>query len=134
MLRGAAEREQEEGQARKLRAELVIELREARHHKGDQKDKQRKDHDQQKDRVDQRGSDLFAKGQRDPLKSKIARQHLFQVAGALAGEQGRRINGGDITLCLEGLGEGLPGADAGSHVLQLCAKAEVLLSLGQQIE
>ena len=52
--------------------------------------------------IDERGLQLLAEGERDALEVEVALQNLFEVAGALAGEQGDGVDEREAALRLEG--------------------------------
>ena len=134
VLGGFAEGEEEEGEAGEFGAELVVEFGEAGDYEGDEEEEEKEDHDQQEGWVDEGGADLFAEGEGYALEGQVAGEDLFEVAGALAGEEGGGVDEGDVALGFEGFGEGLAGADAGGDVVELGAEGEVFLALGEEVD
>ena len=133
-LREVAEGEQPERELGELGAELIVELREARDHEGDEEDEQPDHHEDEEGRVDEGGAELFGEGKRDALEVEEALEDFFEVAGALAGEQRGGVDEREVALGFEGFGDGLAGLDARGDVFELGAEAEVLLALGEQLE
>ena len=134
MLQPFAEAEQVHGHGRQLGAHLVIEHGELRHDDGQQKDHEADDQRHQQRGIDERGGELFAEGERDFLEADVALQHLLQVAGALAGQQGGGVHDGKAALRLKGRGKRFAGLDAVGHIVQLAEKLGVFLDLAQHLE
>ena len=134
MLHVFADAEKEEREAGKLGPKLVIELREARDDEGNQEDEEADHHDDEEGGVDERRLEFLAEGQRDALEVQIALQDLFEVAGALTGEQRDGVDHRETALRLECRGDGFAGLDAGGDVLKLGTEDGVFLPLGKQFE
>ena len=134
MLGVLAEFQQQQGQRGELGTELAVEVGKARHHEGDEEDEEADHHDDQERRIDERGAQLLAEGERDALELQVAGEHLFEVAGALAGQQRGGVHQRDAALGLKRGGDGFAGLDAGGDVLHLGAESGVLLALGQQLQ
>ena len=77
---------------------------------------------------------FLRKVRRDALEVEVALQDLFEVAGALAGQQRGGVDDGEPALRDEGLGDGFAVLDAGGDVLQLRAEVGELLAAGQQLD
>ena len=84
--------------------------------------------------IDERGGELFAKGERDALESDVAFQHLLQVAGAFAGQQGGGVHDGYAGLRFKCGGERFAGFDAVGNVIELAAEMGALLDFGEHLQ
>ena len=134
MLHPVAEGQQPDGHRRQLGAHLVIKQGKLRHHHGEQKDQQRDDQHHQKAGVNERGAQLFAEGERDPLEADVALQNFDQVARALAGQQRGGVHQRKSALRLEGRRERFARLHAGRHVVQLRRKQRIFLDLAQHLQ
>ena len=92
------------------------------------------DERQQQAGIDERGGELFAEGERNALEADVAFEHLLQVAGAFAGQQGGGVHDGNAALRFKGSGERFAGFDAVGDVLELAAEMGVLLDLGEHLK
>ena len=92
------------------------------------------DHHDQQRRVNQARLQLLAKRQRHPLEVEKALQHFFQIAGALARQQRRRVHNRKAALRLERRRDTFARLHAGRHILKLRAKVQHLLPPSQQVE
>ena len=134
MLHERAEREQVEGDARELVAQLVVELGELRHHDREHEDHQPANQGEQHARVDERRNQLLAERERNALEVDVALHHFLQVAGSLAGQQGGGVHDRDAALGLEGSREAFAGLDAVGHVFKLRREVAVFLRLAQHLD
>ncbi len=123
-----------EGNRRQLGADRVVKFGELGNDEGDEKDEEQADHAHQQRRIDQRGLEFLAEAERDALERKKAAEHLFEVARALAGEQGGGVDDGESALGLKCGGDRLAGAHPRGNVLQLRSEVGVFLLLGEHLE
>ena len=92
---------------------MVIERGKLRHNISEHEDDQRRDQHHEHARINERGDELLAEGERDALETDVALQHFEQVARALAGQQGGGVHDWKAALRLECRGKRLAGFDAG---------------------
>ena len=129
-----AKGEQADGHGRQFGAHLVIEHGKLRHHDGQQKDHEPDHQGKQQRRIDERSRQLLANGERDLLEVDVALQHLLQVAGTLAGQQGGNVHDGKAGLRLEGGGKRVACLDAVGNIVKRTGQLGVLLNLRQHLD
>src|SRR6185312_843409 len=134
LLRSFSQVQHENGKVRELRPKLVIKLREPRHNERDQKNKQTDHQHNRKRRIDQRSLQFLPKAQRNSLKIQEPLQHFFQVAGALTGQQGRRVDQRKSALRLERRRDRLARLHPRRNVFQLPTQIGVFLAFRQQLQ
>ncbi len=125
--------EQQLRQPGQIAADVLIDVREARHHVAEQEQHhQPTDADQQR-RVDRRAYELVTQGVDLLLVGDVALERTLEVAGALGGaDHGDVEVGKGLRRALERARQGLPLAQRGDDIGQHAAHGRTRLLLGQR--